>query len=490
MPSTPAGPQHHEADHHLAVDGSVAAPAKRAKNSRKTRSAISRVDGKRVRVVDNESGGSIDSVASVSSIRERILGAPDRGLLGYAGKGQHCDWSRNTGGRRLRSVGVLAKPAVEWLDWDAQTARIAAGATITEVSEALLTDGWCLPVLAGDPRMTVAAAVSAGLSGPDQARFPSLGQSIRAIEVVDGLGELHRATAADSDADLFWASIGGLGLLGIITAVEIAIRPVSSGWLLVDSQQFDSLADACSAAENPRPDTYTNIRLDVSEQGISTGRCTLVTARHARVSDLPASRHLEALTYEPADAPSVPANVPRRLWNPLSAGLLHSITHRSAPALVNAAPRPLAEHFHTRASIPTAGARTSGWLNYDFYLPSAQLGLLSGFLADAHSVGCVPYAANLVRTQAHRAGPLSWGEEGWSVQLFLPTADHHIATTLDSFDERLADAGGRVRLATDSRVRPDVLAAMFPDLETWHALRSTLDPHHRIQSDIARRLHL
>jgi decaprenylphospho-beta-D-ribofuranose 2-oxidase len=85
--------------------------------------------------------------------------------------------------------------------------------------------------------------------------------------------------------------------------------------------------------------------------------------------------------------------------------------------------------------------------------------------------------------------PLSFPMPGWSLALDFP-ADPTLCPVLDLLDERVADAGGRVYLVKDSRLRPDVLHQMYPRLPGWRAERAVLDPDRVMTSDLARRLNL
>jgi len=100
------------------------------------------------------------------------------------------------------------------------------------------------------------------------------------------------------------------------------------------------------------------------------------------------------------------------------------------------------------------------------------------------------FLAVLKRFGPANPGPLSFPLAGWTLAADMPATSTGLAEQLDHLDRVVADAGGRIYLAKDARMDPDLVPTMYPRLDEWRSVRETVDPTGRFASDLSRRLGL
>ncbi len=434
--------------------------------------------------------GSGTHARTLAGIQAAIHAAPARGLTVDFNLGSSLDMCTNNGGDVLTLAGALTAPAVTSIDWQKQSAWLAAGASIADVSRELLVQGWALATLGGAASSTVAGALALDARGPHNSDDSETSGLPRMIEFVDGVGNTRQFVGGAANSPAITAIVAGLGLTGVCTEIELPLRPVSTGWMLVDSRRCETSDEVFAQLSGGPTGVYTMARIDPTGRGTGLGRGIAVSGRFAKVAELPEIRQPNALEYVDCAAGRNASRVPLRVGNAATRRALKGITHRTAAAQRRAELIPMASFFHADCELRAAGRELANTITYEFVVPVDQSEMIPRFLDRIGHLKVVGQAATLTRHAPRATGPLGITTDGWKLTIDLDTDVPGLGRVLDDWDEKVAAAGGQVSLATDSRMRIDMIAAMYPDLAKWQELRRYIDPQGHFSSNLARRLSL
>lgn len=429
---------------------------------------------------------------SPAEVAELMALSGERGLVARGLGRSSADLAQNGGGDVVALGGAMNSPAVIAIDWERRLARLSAGASLVNVTTDLLRNGWFLPVAGRTAQITVGGAVAGDLIGPNHRMSGSLSSITHSIDLVNAAGTLMRLTPHGEQSELFWATLGGLGLTGVVASIEVSVIPVTSSWMLVDSQRCDSHDDLLRTLDDVSTQyPYGWARVDTSAGGRGLGRGLVAAARHATVMDLPATRRANALEFTKPSPLRRPRRVPRGLLRQWSSRAVAEAWFRAAPVLRKGELAPLASYFHT-ADIGSFSNLTceASMLHYEFAVPDHSVGLIAELIRSLQSIQAVSSQAVVIRLGPGSPSPLSFPVAGWSFSTDFPAQVPGLAKLLDDFDERLADAGGRVNLARDARLRPALVARMYPEVNRWRQTREQTGASHQFSSDASRRLGL
>jgi len=417
----------------------------------------------------------------VETVGDELAAPPPRGVLARGLGRAYGDAAQNAGGRVLD---LTALRGIEHLDPATGELRALAGTSLADVLRASLPAGLFPPVVPGTRFVTLGGAIAADVHGKNHHRDGSIARHVASFELVTPGGErrtVHRGEPA-------WdATVGGMGLTGVIVRATLRLLPVETGWMRTDTDRCDELDEVLArlAAEDERH-RYSVAWVDLTRRG----RGILLRADHATHADLP--RGTDPLPEVP---PGERAAVP-----PLPAGVVHGATVRAfnlawwrrAPRVAHGRLEPATPYFFPLDGLAAwnrlHGPR--GFVQHQFVVPPDEDGTLRR-VVERHAAARAPAALAVLKRFGPGSGPpLSFPAPGWTLAVDLPAAWPGLRGLLEGLDDLVAAAGGRVYLAKDARLRPDALRAMEPRLDAWRALRARLDPQGAMRSDLARRLGL
>jgi decaprenylphospho-beta-D-ribofuranose 2-oxidase len=131
-----------------------------------------------------------------------------------------------------------------------------------------------------------------------------------------------------------------------------------------------------------------------------------------------------------------------------------------------------------------------GFLQYQFVGPDEAGWIVERTLSRLRDAGAPSFLTVLKRFGPANPAPLSFPQAGWTLATDVPAGNKALAPVLDELDELVAEAGGRLYFAKDSRQAPSMAARTYPRLAAWHSVRDQMDPRGVFTSDLGRRLSL
>lgn len=416
-------------------------------------------------------------------LRDRHAALPDVDLpsvLPYGRGRSYGDSCLNTGGL------LLGTQALDrFISFDGETGILTceAGVSFAEIIALALPRGWFLPVTPGTKFVTLGGAIANDVHGKNHHHAGTFGCHVLSFELLTSDGQ-RRLCSPTQNADLFSATIGGLGLTGLITLATVQLKRAPSAFLSGRSVKFGHLDEFFSlSAEALTDHEYTVSWIDCLSSGDALGRglfmaANLASAEQVRASGVKPPRAL------PLAMPVMP---PVSLVNPLTLKPFNwAYYHRQQAESVerlwhyNSFYYPLDAIAHwNRIYGP------KGLLQYQCVVPvAAQRDVSLALLTEISRSGQGSFLV-VFKTFGSRVSPglLSFPMEGATLALDFPIRNASTFALLDRLDAIVAAAGGRVYPAKDARMSGETFTRTYPQLETFLKF---VDP--RFSSGFARRV--
>lgn len=358
--------------------------------------------------------------------------------------------------------------------------RAEAGVSIEQLNVRLLPRGWFVPVTPGTQFVTMGGAVAADVHGKGHHVDGCFGEHVTRLKMRLADGRVVFAEPDGENADLFWATVGGMGLTGHILEVDLQMRPVRSPWIWQETKRvddIDSYIDALKDAAGKFPMTMGWI--DCLSRGKNMGRGILMAGDWADPAKAPKRypKPLPRITM-PIELPSFVLN--RWSISAFNFGFYWKHLPREMKGIV---------HWQTffypldmiREWNRMYGPR--GFTQYQCVLPeSAGRGASRRVLDILTRRGGASFLCVIKDCGPENRGLLSFPMKGTSIALDIAVRDDTQAL-VDALNEKVIEEGGRIYLAKDSFTRPEHFREMEKRrLPAFLAARDKWDPRRRIRS--------
>lgn len=350
--------------------------------------------------------------------------------------------------------------------------RCEAGVTLEQILNVIVPRGWFLPVTPGTKFVTVGGAIANDVHGKNHHRAGSFGRHVTRLELLRSTGE-RIICSADRNSEMFHATIGGLGLTGLILWTEIQLRRVTGPFFSTSTVPFGSLTEFMELSEAWDDEfEYTVAWVDSQARGNRLGRGILFAGNHLQADPGLVPSRRPRLTV-PFDFPAfVLSGVATRWFNALYYRMQRrrvsgKVTHYE-PFLypldaINSWNRMYGPRgfFQYQSLVPMSdGVEATREI-----LERVALSRQGAVLAVLKRFGNIP-----------SAGLLSFPRSGLTLAVDLPNRGSQTLRLLDELDAIVLRVGGSVYPAKDARMPGTSFRRFFPQ---WESFRSFVDPQFR-----------
>ncbi|WP_394838128.1 FAD-binding oxidoreductase [Pendulispora rubella] len=362
--------------------------------------------------------------------------------------------------------------------------RAEAGLCLADLNRLFIPRGYFTPVTPGTKFVTVGGMVASDVHGKNHHQEGCFGAHVQSLRMRLASDDIVTCSETENP-DLFYATIGGMGLLGHILEVEFKMHRISSPWIWMESERVGDIDEFITALSNAAPRWPMTVGwIDCLIRGASLGRGILMAGRWATPEEAKAKP--PPLTRKK----TLPFEFPNWAINPLTVQAFNvayywqHMNHRNA-GLVGTDPffYPLDAVLHWNRVY---GPR--GFTQYQCVLPrAAGPQAVREFMELLTKLGGASPLCVIKDCGPEGKGLLSFPLEGTSIAIDMAISAE-TQRIVDRLNEFVIAAGGRIYLTKDGFTRPEHFAAMEPRLPQFLAAREKWDPKRRLRSAQSHRL--
>ena len=438
----------------------------------------------------------VDTIAqAVKQVADENSELPEHKRRGIIARGMgrsYGDPAQNGGGL---VVDMTPLNRIHSIDPDTGIVDVDAGVTLDQLMKAALPYGLWVPVLPGTRQVTIGGAIGPDIHGKNHHSAGSFGDHVLSMELLVADGRVLHLEPTGKNSELFWATVGGMGLTGIILRARIQMTFTETAYFIADTDRTDTLDETIALHSDGSEVnyTYSSAWFDAISAPPKTGRSTISRGSLATLDQL--KEFAPKLAKDPLkfNAPqlmTVPDIFPSWTMNKLSLMAIGEAYYLMGSPSRNDV-KNLTQFYQPLDLIGewNRGYGKAGFLQYQFVVPTDAVEPFKDIIYDIQSSGHYT-ALNVFKLFGEgNQAPLSYPMKGWNVCVDFPIRPG-LNEFLDRLDDQVMQFGGRLYLAKESRTSAEKFHAMYPEMAGWLKTRRDIDPTGVFASDMSRRLEL
>ena len=438
----------------------------------------------------------VDTIAqAVKQVADENSELPEHKRRGVIARGMgrsYGDPAQNGGGL---VVDMTPLNRIHSIDPDTGIVDVDGGVTLDQLMKAALPYGLWVPVLPGTRQVTIGGAIGPDIHGKNHHSAGSFGDHVLSMELLVADGRVLHLEPTGETAELFWATVGGMGLTGIILRARIQMTFTETAYFIADTDRTDTLDETIALHSDGSEVnyTYSSAWFDAISAPPKTGRSTISRGSLAtldQLKELAPKLAKDPLKFNAPQLMTVPDIFPSWTMNKLSLMAIGEAYYFMGKPARNQVLN-LTQFYQPLDLIGewNRGYGKAGFLQYQFVVPTDAVEPFKDIIYDIQASGHYT-ALNVFKLFGEgNQAPLSYPMKGWNVCVDFPIRDG-LNEFLDRLDDQVMQFGGRLYLAKESRTSAEKFHKMYPELPGWLKTRRDIDPTGVFASDMSRRLEL
>ncbi|HEV7979370.1 FAD-binding oxidoreductase [Amycolatopsis sp.] len=430
------------------------------------------------------------STTDLDVIARAVTQAGERGVIARGLGRSYGDPAQNAGGL---VVDMTALSKIHSIDPDSALVDVDAGVSLDQLMREALPYGLWVPVLPGTRQVTIGGAIANDIHGKNHHSAGSFGNHVVSMELLTADGKVRTLTPDGPESELFWATVAGIGLTGIILRAKIRMTRTETAYFKADIQRTANLDETLELVTDGSESNYTYSSgwFDSMSRGKKLGRAAFQRGSLAKLDELPPKLRADPLKFNPGQLATLPDVFPNGLANKLSFTAIGELYYRKTAKNARDQIQSLTAFYHPLDLFGewNRAYGSKGFLQYQFSTPLNAHEELRRIIQKVADSGHVSFLNVFKAMGEGNPAPLSFPHPGWMVCLDFPIKAG-LSEFCQELDDDVLELGGRLYTAKDSRTSAGVFAQMYPRLDEWRKIRASVDPEGVFASDMSRRLKL